>query len=144
MSTLLHVILDRAPALATLAQECKGCHGTLCKGCHGTEQHVDLLDPWICWAYLRHFATDSRNRPTWPWAGDDHGEGLAGFPVETRLAASPVPRGRCAGKTGQAPVSTGGSRQDVWVTKVTFLAGSRATLAGWIILQATVFGILAP
>src|SRR6266478_7353223 len=37
MSTLLHVILDRAPALATLAQECKGCHGTLCKGCHGTE-----------------------------------------------------------------------------------------------------------
>src|SRR6266481_4778569 len=37
MSTLLHVILDRAPALATLAQECKGCPGTLCKGCHGTE-----------------------------------------------------------------------------------------------------------
>src|SRR6266404_9720994 len=37
MSTLLHVILDRAPALATLAPECKGCHGTLCKGCHGTE-----------------------------------------------------------------------------------------------------------
>src|SRR6266478_8937974 len=36
MSTLLHVILDRAPALATLAQECKGCPGTLCKGCHGT------------------------------------------------------------------------------------------------------------
>src|SRR6266404_8435744 len=36
MSTLLHAILDRAPALATLAQECKGCHGTLCKGCHGT------------------------------------------------------------------------------------------------------------
>jgi len=27
---------------------------------------------------------------------------------------------------------------------VIFLAGSRATLAGWIILQATVFGILAP
>src|SRR6266446_5244232 len=38
MSTLLHAILDRAPALATLAQECKGCPGTLCKGCHGTEQ----------------------------------------------------------------------------------------------------------
>src|SRR5437899_9799636 len=37
MSTLLHAILDRAPALATLAQECKGCPGTLCKGCHGTE-----------------------------------------------------------------------------------------------------------
>src|SRR6266849_3890003 len=37
MSTLLHVILDRAPALTTLAQECKGCPGTLCKGCHGTE-----------------------------------------------------------------------------------------------------------
>src|SRR6266404_2039644 len=37
MSTLLHAILDRAPAPATLAQECKGCHGTLCKGCHGTE-----------------------------------------------------------------------------------------------------------
>src|ERR1700687_1887044 len=37
MSTLLHVIPDRAPALATLAQECKGCPGTLCKGCHGTE-----------------------------------------------------------------------------------------------------------
>src|SRR4029077_3946106 len=37
MSTLLHVILDRAPALTTLAPECKGCPGTLCKGCHGTE-----------------------------------------------------------------------------------------------------------
>src|ERR1700687_6419559 len=37
MSTLRHVIPDRAPALATLAQECKGCPGTLCKGCHGTE-----------------------------------------------------------------------------------------------------------
>src|SRR6266849_4009057 len=37
MSTLLHVILDRAPALTSLAQECKGCPGTLCKGCHGTE-----------------------------------------------------------------------------------------------------------
>src|SRR5713226_2134598 len=37
MSTLLHVILDRAPALTTPAQECKGCPGTLCKGCHGTE-----------------------------------------------------------------------------------------------------------
>src|SRR6266849_10637214 len=48
MSTLLHVILDRAPALTTLAQECKGCPGTLCKGCHGTEHeggcpYVNLL-----------------------------------------------------------------------------------------------------
>src|SRR6266403_5814219 len=44
MSTLLHAILDRAPALATLAQECKGCHGTLCKGCHGTE-HAPAVQP---------------------------------------------------------------------------------------------------
>src|ERR1700674_1209198 len=52
--------------------------------------HVDLLDPWICWAYLRHFAADSRNRPPWPWAGDAYGEGVAQVPVETRLAASPA------------------------------------------------------
>src|SRR6266849_5725937 len=27
-----------APALASLARECKGCPGTFCKGCHETEQ----------------------------------------------------------------------------------------------------------
>src|ERR1700687_545348 len=37
MSTLLHVIPDRAPARATLAQECKRCPRTMCKRCHGTE-----------------------------------------------------------------------------------------------------------
>src|SRR6267143_1247179 len=58
MSTLLHVILDRAPALATLAQECKGCHGTLCKGCHGTEHEGGC--PYAGWG--------GRMRPPLTWA----------------------------------------------------------------------------
>src|SRR6266481_7810736 len=57
MSTLLHVILDRAPALATLAQECKGCPGTLCKGCHGTEHEGGC--PYAC--FFGRFLTGITN-----------------------------------------------------------------------------------
>src|ERR1700687_1048039 len=58
MSPLLHVIPDRAPALATLAQECKGCPGTLCKGCHGTEHALG------CPAGRSPAAVECRNEQT--------------------------------------------------------------------------------
>jgi hypothetical protein len=105
---------------------------------------VDLFDPWLCRAYLRDFAPDSRDRSTWAWAGDDHGEGLAGFPVETRLAASPAASEMVQARRGKRRLY--GKVVAGWVGRYEsdFCVRLAVTLAGWIIRKATVFGILAP
>ena len=46
-SVVFHGILY-TPALATLAQVCKGRPGTLCKGCHGTEHEAAVA---TCFPY---------------------------------------------------------------------------------------------
>jgi hypothetical protein len=43
-SMVFHGILY-TPALATLAQKCKGCPETFCKGCHETEQETAKSGP---------------------------------------------------------------------------------------------------
>src|SRR6202044_255524 len=44
-SMVFQGILSYTPALATLARECKGFHGTLWKGCHETEQNEGKCGP---------------------------------------------------------------------------------------------------
>src|SRR5277367_3308069 len=48
-SIAFHAIDWATPALASLAQECKGSPGTMCKGCHETEH----FETWGTHAFRR-------------------------------------------------------------------------------------------